>query len=541
MIKNLGYVDPNMYVGYGLNLNWLVTNVGYEYHATRLPLIFLIHILGEMPSWIFGYLFKFVSILLVTFSWVPTAKNLNLSTKQTNIGLAVLLSSPLVVSAGAWTFANSFAMLISLTLFPLITKKETRFKDLFLIGIILTNVLLMNILFGLLSFIIVLSHQFTRFSGLEQVIKQFSNIFLGIVFSALLYDYIWLEILNFSGSIWFAQWTAVTSVDDWSESYWRPISELVVDKHSLTLFLSFIGVGLVGNSLLYFWGIKEKQISIIRSVWISGLIYSAIILSMYFTKLYVGFSEYWYYYAIFPLFFQSLILLLAHPHILLNSKTPIIILLCSAIIFVYLQIYFGAFRLSYLLLCLFLLIFLLVNLLINMINRNLFKFNNLKVVIPGIVLCGSFLGLYVNPTFANTYLSNDNKRGIEILIEQKFLMDTISREVKDRSGIAFWGGRDQTGVIGSLESLLSFHLIRLDVKEIQSKQIDTSKWEKKNSKKPDTILVILDNKDYIENLRKGDDILSVCGYNLVSKVNLPNEVRSLNILRIETLVENKKC
>jgi hypothetical protein len=88
---NIGYVDPNIYIGYSENWKGLVEIAGYDYHATRLPFIALLKLLSLTGTYLFWLAYKFALNLIIFVGWILISSVLNVSRANKLISGLILL------------------------------------------------------------------------------------------------------------------------------------------------------------------------------------------------------------------------------------------------------------------------------------------------------------------------------------------------------------------------------------------------------------------------------------------------------------------
>jgi hypothetical protein len=517
--RNLGYVDPNMYLGYGANLTWLASNVGFEYHATRLPLIFLIKMLLLFPPELFGYLFKLICLFIVSISWFFLCKNLRITFNKSLLGSLVILMSPLCISASSWTFANSFSAIICCLILPLVTKEKLNHKDLFGIGILITNIAVLNVFFAFLMCIVVAVFLFEK--SVSASGKAVFWISIGIFIMWLVYESIWSLLLGLPRSIWFEQYKALTSINRWENEYWQPISVLLNDKNYLLNFLSFIVLGIVTSSLLIFGArgrfIKERC----PRAPIAVLILSVTLLMLYFAKSFIGFTEFFYYYVVLMIHILVLTSLLSSRIRTLNALLPAFMLFFTFVFYLKWQIDYNPNYAALSLVLASILIFIGSHLLVKYIKVKSHRSPLSSFGLMAIYVFGSSL-LFLNPSFGNAYLSNDNSRNTNFLKAQIEFIGYAENLNFSNQGTALWTGADTTMILGGLESTLGYHLIRLDGLAPSSYRIDVTNWEKSRGRKPESILILLRSDDFEKVSQSKESILDVVGYCIEEEKSLPS-------------------
>lgn len=536
--RNLGYVDPNMYVGYGNNLSWLVENVGFEYHATRLPLIFLIKFLLLFPAEMFGFLFKFVCLFIVSISWFFLCRNLRISFDKSLLGSFLILMSPLSISASSWTFPNTFSAITCCLILPLITKKELKRKDLFSVGLLVANVAVLNILFAFLICVIITVFLFEK--SLIVCREVIFWTFLGVIMMWIVFESIWSLILGFPRSIWLAQYKGVTSIDRWGNEYWQPISFLLNDRNMMLNFLSFILVGIVVSSFLIF-GARESILEPkYRRTPISVLVLSVTVLILYFAKSFIGFSELWYYYVAFLIHFLVLASFLTSRLKTLNTFIPVLMFFSTVVFYLKWQVDFNPTFAAISLVLASILIFIGCHLFVKYIKIKSNRPSSSILALSAIYFIGSSL-LFLNPSFGNAYLPNDNGRNAKFIRAQTEVMEYVGDLNSSKESIALWTGPDTSNILGGLESTLGYHLIRLDGVAPRSSSISVTNWERIHGEKPERILVLLRSGDFERENQTVEGILDVAGYCIAETKDLPSANAIILLLKFTQENFVRKC
>jgi hypothetical protein len=133
------------------------------------------------------------------------------------------------------------------------------------------------------------------------------------------------------------------------------------------------------------------------------------------------------------------------------------------------------------------------------------------LAIPFLSIFGWAL-LFSNPTWSSSYISDDNLRNSEFLREQLSVMNYVAGISDSDKGIALWTGNDPTGVLGGLESTLSFHKIRLDLLGPARNEININDWSEDRGFPPNKIIVLVDADVYEKEKISGVDHLKVPDY-----------------------------
>ena len=528
MYKNLGYVDPNMYVGYGVNSSWLVNYVGYEYHATRLPLIFLISLLLQFPPVLFGFLFKFTCLSMISLTWFCTCQNFNIRKSNSYLGAFVLLLSPLAISSSSWTFPNSFAMLLGIAVIPVITKAEYRRKDFYFLGFVLTNVAIMNVLFAALIAVFI-APIFYRQKVAFSTMSIFRLLF-GSLMTWMAFELIWKLVLDFPGSIYRPQFDATFGINTWSDEYWKPVSYIIANKPLAINLISFLSIAVIVNTSIYTLISKEKRPTNLTVLHLSNILFVFTIIFLYFFKAYIGFSELWYFYIVFFSYFVSLIMIFLSSNKLINDVLPKTLAISTCLIYLKFQLEFNPNSKSTIILVTFLLAFFIMQQVIDSTTKfrnGLISFK-LVLIFVGTVL--SWTILFFNPMLKNAYSSSDINANTKYLKNQIWLLENVASLGATAKSVALYTGPDASGILGGLESTLSFHMIRLDGRKGGSPEINLDNWVSSRGEKPESIIVLLDRNIQSSSTNKGYLDLEIPGYCSVSDRWLPEFDKKITVL-----------
>jgi hypothetical protein len=509
--KNLGYVDPNMYVGYGKNLEWFIENVTYEYHATRLPLILVLKVLLSFSSGLFGFLFKFLCFSVVSVSWYYLCKNFKLSLGKTFLGALILLMSPLVVSASSWTFTNSFAIIISCLLLPIATKGNLRVFGLLGLGVVLTNVAILNVLFSILCFIFIIPLLLCK--GFWRFTSKLLWIGAGSLSMWVIFELLWKYVLGYPGAIWKEQLNAISSgTGRWAQDYWKPLKSVLGDYSSGINLVTFLVFGFLLNTLLFLFHRKHEREMNSSALYGPTALLTITVLVLYAFKIYIGFTEIWYFYIFLLCQIVFLLNLLLSSNIIISRVVPEFILFVTIIYYLEIQVSHSARLNSEALFLLVIALFVAAHRVVEGLKQPAGSFSSRYLLaIPFLSIFGWAL-LFSNPTWSSSYISDDNQRNSEFLREQLSVMNYVARISDSDKGIALWTGNDPTGVLGGLESTLSFHKIRLDLLGPARNEININDWSEDRGFPPNKIIVLVDADVYEKEKISGVDHLKVPDY-----------------------------
>lgn len=538
--KNMGYVDPNMYVGYGINLEWFIENISYEYHATRLPLILVLKVLLFFSSGLFGFLFKFLCFSVVSVSWYYLCKNFKLSLGKTFLGALILLMSPLVVSASSWTFANSFAIIISCLLLPIATKQNLRVFGLLGLGVVLTNIAILNVLFSILCLIFI--SPFLLCKGFWRLTSKLLWIVAGSLGMWVIFEFIWKYVMGFPGSIWKEQSAAIFSgTDRWAQEYWKPLTYVLGNNSSAINFVSFLVIGFLLNTLLFLFHSKFGGEMLSSVLYRPAPLLTVTVLVLYTFKIYIGFTEVWYFYIFLLCQIVFLLNLLLSSNRIISSVVPEFILFLTIIFYLKIQVNYSTRVNSEALFLLAIVLFVAAHRVVKSLKLNTGSFSSKYLfAIPFLSIFGWAL-LFSNPTWSASYISDDNQRNSEFLREQLSVMSYVTKISDSDKGIALWTGNDPTGVLGGLESTLSFHKIRLDLLGPARNEINVNDWSKNRGYPPNKIIVLVDIDVYEKEKISGVDHLKVSNYCISDVRLLQSGKRKVFLLARETAKTSADC
>ena len=509
--KNLGYVDPNMYVGYGRNLEWFIENVTYEYHATRLPLILVLKVLLSFSSGLFGFLFKFFCFSVVSVSWYYLCKNFKLSLGKTFLGALILLMSPLVVSASSWTFTNSFAIIISCLLLPIATKENLRVFGLLGLGVVLTNVAILNVLFSILCLIFIIP--FLLCKGFWRLTSKFLWIGAGSLAMWVIFEFLWKYVLGFPGSIWKEQLAAVFSgTGRWAQDYWKPLTYVLGNSSSAINFVSFLVIGFLLNTLLFLFHRKHGGEIKSSVMYVPAALLTITLFILYTFKIYIGFTEVWYFYIFLLCQIVFLLNLLLSSNIIISRVVPEFILFVTIILYLVIQVNYSTRVSSEAFFLLAVVLFVASHRIVKTLKLHTESISSRYIPTIAFLSIFGWALLFSNPTWSSSYISDDNQRNSEFLREQLSVMSYVARISDSNKGIALWTGNDPTGVLGGLESTLSFHKIRLDLLGPARNEINIKDWSENRGFPPNKIIVLVDVDVYEKEKISGVDPLKVSDY-----------------------------
>jgi hypothetical protein len=141
--------------------------------------------------------------------------------------------------------------------------------------------------------------------------------------------------------------------------------------------------------------------------------------------------------------------------------------------------------------------------------------------------------LFFNPTLQNSYSWSENQANTRYLKNQIWLVNNLGSLGLTAKKVALYAGPDPSGVLGGLESTLSFHLVRLDGRKGVSPAINLDNWVQSRGEKPDSIIVLLDRNIQSNSANDGFLSVKVPGYCSTSDRLLPEFNKKFTVLKKE--------
>jgi hypothetical protein len=512
-LGNVGFVDPNFYLGYSQAFEWLTNQQDSQYHASRLPFILLLKIITFATPELVGLLYKLILILIFIYSWKKISRNIGVESEKIVFWFAAVLAlSPIIVSATAWTVAQSFALVISFAFWAIATKSDLKpIHSLFLgtLLIILLNSNAFACAINSLGFCIYL---------LFDKKKVLSNgvYFLGsLVLNLLVYELIWQGILGQDKSLWKEHFLILRSgaTDNKGYGEWRSVFWQIQNDQIPWLFLSLLITLILATYFLF--KDKDKQICVGLVPAILVMTTASMLLSIFGFN--PQFTSYWYFY------FNFLPMTLLLSYILKKLETSnksetndYLVLFTVATLF--LSIYANQ-RMMPSVGALFLLgIFF-----YYIVIRN--KIYKTRIFYEVIGIGCVFLLLFFEKPLVSSYVSSDH-RNVDFLRDEYKLIEIIKKLPDERHSVAAWSSPDPSGFAGGLISLIGYHLIRLEGLANQTVNPELDSWRLRNGGYPEYLLSIV-NKDY----EYSDVNVLKCNYLLIETIILPSKFVEVNIYK----------
>ncbi len=430
---NIGYVDPNLYIGYATNLKWLVESGGFEYHATRLPFIGLINLIITLSTQSFGLIYKFLIVYLVALLCLKSAELLQLSRKLAILATILICLSPIVISASSWTMPNAFAAIFSCILILFALKERTSIAASLVIGVLLTTSFLLNAFGSSLVIILIAVAAWMRRSSIRQYLTNCLWIMLGVLIAAVSYQFFWSIVIGLSGSFWKPHFNVIFD-RDLLVSNWVPISSPT--SQGVTPYL-ILGVILI---ILFLICRSQKIMSLLAPTTALIVVYLFTWLT-YFMKINFSFNAFWYYYPYLPIIILATLLTLKVATTFITQQ-----------------------------------------------KSNLPQLGLACLLLVGI---STTFGLQLkNPSLMTAYNFSSNATSGQLL-EDEVAMGEFLRELPDsRDWVATWYEPDSTGYRGSLISSSSFHLLRFEGAGENQATLDFEEYFKSNKVRPLCLVMI---------------------------------------------------
>jgi hypothetical protein len=513
-LGNVGFVDPNFYLGYSQAFDWLTSQQESQYHATRLPFISLLKIITFVEPEFVGLLYKIVLNLIFIYSWEKISKNCGIRSEKIIFwGGAALALSPIMISATAWTVAQSFALVISFAFWAFATDKGANrtypiYLSSLLVILLNTNAFAcaINIL-GYCTFLI--------FS--KKHINLKAAIFLIIlILNLALYEFVWQKMLGQNKSLWKEHFLILRSgaTDNKGYGEWRSVFWQIENNQIPWLFLTLLLTLAVGVYFTLTSKNRENRDGLVQSV--VAMTSASMLLSLFGFN--PQFTSYWYFY--FNLLPMSLLLIYSFKNLENRKSSEIndyLVLFTVATLFLAIH---GNQRLRPSLAILFILgVFFYYIIVRNQIYKT-------KVFFEIICLGCAFLLLFFDKSLASSYVSSD-QRNIQFLKDEYKLIEIVKKLPLERHSVAAWSSPDQSGFAGGLVSLIGYHLIRLEGLGNQTITPELSAWKMRNDSYPEYVVSIV-NKEY----DYSDMKLIKCNYALLETSLLPSKLVHIYIYKL---------
>ena len=519
-LGNIGFVDPNFYLGYSQAFNWLTNQQDTQYHATRLPFILLLKIITFVNPEFVGLLYKIILISIFIYSWQKISRNSGVKSEKIIFWTgAALALSPIMISATAWTVAQSFALVISFAFWAIATHKDvgrlhSAYLGSLLIILLNTNafVCAMNIL-GFCTFLL-----FSK----KNLASRGIFFLLSIILNLTLYEFIWQRILGQSKSLWKEHFLILRSgaTDNKGYGEWRSIFWQIENDQIPWLFLSLLITLILATYFLLTHKNREIPDGLVPTV--LAMTSASMLLSLFGFN--PQFTSYWYFY--FNLLPMSLLLIYILKQLKSRSESETNdYLVIFTVVTLFLSVYANQ-RLrpstSILLLLGILLYYVII--------RN--KIYKTQMFYEIICISCAFLLLFFDKSLVSSYVSSD-ERNVQFLNDEYKLIEIIKKLPQERNSVAAWSSPDQSGFAGGLISLIGYHLIRLEGLENQTTTPELSAWKQRNGSYPKYLVSIV-NKEY----NYSDINIINCNYVLKDTTLLPSKLIEIYVYKLN---KNKGC
>ena len=478
LARNIGYVDPNLYIGYALNHSWLMSAGGYEYHATRIPFIWIIEILLDFSSYIeFGLLFKAITLLSLGFILSKLGHNLELTGITKWMLIASILISPIAISISSWTIPNGWAAIFCLML--IVNSFNTVYKlghQMFQ-GLLLATCLLMNVYGAFISVFAILIIKFViRDKNSNSLIKDLKSFFTFTAAGLALYELIWRYIWDGKTSIWMEHVKLFVNRDEVSMNYWGPVLNFSEQGVWTVLILGLI---------VPIYNLSSGRIvltNLQRGCYSGSLGLTAVSIIAYLIKVNIAYTQFFYLYFYLPIVVLTLFAAISQ---IKSSQTLYAGMFLSMNFFIILVI--SLVGINWLdsknIALLTGLMLILTTVKSEKTRKTQTKFN-LSAALLGMIL------LFLVPPFMSGYSSEKNELNELLVQDQRKVFEEISKLPSDSGKVGTWYEPDVIGYRGAIISSLSFHLLRLEGTEENQPTPTIESWQSRKGIIPDYIVAI---------------------------------------------------
>jgi hypothetical protein len=468
---NIGYVDPNLYIGYATNLKWLVESGGFEYHATRLPFIGLIQLILSLSTQYFGYIYKLIAAFSIAFLCLKSSEVLQIPKRFAILVTTLISLSPLAISAYSWTMPNAFAAMFSCWLILFVLKETNRNIHLLVIGVMITTSFLLNAFGSSLVILLIITVHWLRKKSLRNFVYNYFIISLGISITAILFQLFWSFVLKLPGSFWKPHFDIILN-RDLLVSSWAPISSPL--SQGVTSYL-ILGVTLI---LLVVICKVQKITNLLIPIFALIVVYVFSWVT-YFMKLNFSFNAFWYYYPYLPIFILTT---------LIAVKVILII------------------NLNFLK------------------HRRLNKFEFVTATLLVLGISTTFGFQLINPNIMTAYNSSSNIASALLLKDEIALSEVLKTLPSNKNWVATWYEPDPTSHRGSLISSSSFHLLRFEGAGENQSTLDFEEYSRRSGIRP-ICLVMLTSKSW----KATTEFDRTEEYAKISSMVLPSNMTKLTI------------
>lgn len=512
LARNIGYVDPNLYIGYALNHSWLMSAGGYEYHATRLPFIWIIETLLVFSKYIeFGLLFKAEALIVLGFILNKLGHRLKMNSLSKWMLITSILVSPIVISISSWTIPNGWAAMFCLMLIVKSFNNEYKIGHQVLEGILFATCLLMNVYGALISMFTILVIKFViRENKANSLLKELKRNFLFSVAALALYELIWRYIWGGKTSLWMEHVKLFINRDEVSLNYWGPILNFS-QQGVWTLLL--LGLAVPTYNLFS----KRILLTNIQKGCYSGSLSLTIVsIIAYFVKVNIAYTQFFYLYFYLPIFVLTLFAVFSQ---LKSSQELYAGLFLSINMFILLVSSFAGINWldskNILLLTGLMFILTTVN------SEKSFRIQtpfNLSAALLGMIL------LFLVPPFMSGYSSESNELNELLVQDQRKVFEEISKVPSDFGKVGTWYEPDEIGYRGAIISSLSFHLLRLEGTGENQAIPTIESWQNRRGTNPDYLIAITSDE-----WKWGGETKDGTRYKVKIEITLPSQETKMYI------------
>jgi len=535
LASNVGYIDPNYYIGYAENYKWLIDTGGFNYPATRLLLILVVKFCLLFGSK-FGLAYKYILDIYLGLCWNLICNKFRMSKRSFFYGLAILELIPIEASITSWTMPDGFASIFGLGIIVWAFVTKNNWISFFIFGFLSTSILISNAFIGfiylLLSGMIIILRNSRR-----DTILIGCKVLFAFLSWALLYELFWKiffpharlmsignnKTLNFHSGLWQAQLSSSVGIS--KNSFYKSFSELSRVGTNLNLFwcLLILG-GLLPLLSLCFSVVRRRHLNMsYHSVEFSLLFFSCLIFFTYQVGLNPGFSFFWYYYSNMPIFFLATLLILKSLDSSTSYKGSLIFMLAFLG-------YVDNIRLN---------VFIL-----NVSSNNLVKLMLLGTCVYGVlhivfrekylvalILVFTFSGglhlIDKIPQFTSGLNSSGNFRNILFLKDEIFVQNRIATIPTKFNSVSTWVHENgsNSGWLGSIQSSIWYNQFRLE--NLGQPVFPADPKLMRNRTSIPRYLIALENPYTPRALQK----FLQCGFENLNKYELPSHHGYILILR----------
>lgn len=483
---NIGYVDPNIYIGYSENWKGLVEIAGYDYHATRLPFIALLKLLSLTGTYLFWLAYKFALNLIIFVGWILISSVLNVSRANKLISGLILLFHPIIFSSTSWTIAQSFAVSISVLVWGLLLNsymaQPTRLiSSAFAIVLCFNS----NLWAGFLNLVGTLLYVLATTKGNR--IKSFLHYNGTILVGAISLEFLWRLFFGWSQPLWDLHLRTVSRgvISQRGFEEWKSLVELIRIGQIPWTAISQVTV-MIASFLLAVFNFKsaKQNTTIIFELAIASCAMSVASFASHLVGVNPQFTSFWYFYFNFT---SWLLLFTAASHIIAKKSEIALglvlkIVLYSELILAIMITDFSRPRISVITIsfigvC-------------TLLFRYRVHFSSKILILTGATFLSMFF-VFLSPSFASAYRTNNLKDAIGFYEDQKVIMKTVFNLPLNRGDLATWSEKDSSGFAGGELSTLSYHLTRLEGLGQQVEEIKPSMWLKNHDNLPKYIAIFL--------------------------------------------------